>query len=170
MDILNTLLKSALLLSLLSFSSSAQTFEQNGVKDGNIRLSVSLYTEQPEDEPNSANFDALVGYFVSSDIETMISVGLEKMKGADEFYYRLTPGVNYYFYKAPIFTPYIGARLYYWNSSYEYIKEKKGSSLCIGSHLFVNENVAITPEFGVDFIDFDTNDGTYFSTSLTYFF
>jgi hypothetical protein len=164
--------KMVIVLSILSSFTLSKSFEQNGVKDGNMRVSTNFYFEQPkdEDDSNSANLNTQIGYFMNNRVEVMFSLGLEKMKGADEFYYRLTPGINYYFYKTPIITPYFGARLYYWNSSYEYIVEEKGSSLCIGSHLFISEDVAISPEFGIDFVDFNSNDGTYLSTALTYFF
>jgi hypothetical protein len=170
MIFLKLVIKLTILLPLFTSFALSQSFEQNGVKDGNVRLSMSLYSEQPQDESNSADFDIQSGYFINDNIEILFRLGLEKMRGADEFYYRLTPGLNYYFYNTPIFTPYVGARVYYWNSSYEYIQEKKGSSLSIGSHFFVNENVAISPELGIDFIDFESKDATYFSTSLSYFF
>ena len=157
-------------LVLLTSFGFAQTFEQNGVKDGNIKLSASLYSQQPtdNDDDDTINFNSQVGYFLNDNIEILLGLNTEvKQK---EIYYTLSPGVNYYFYKTLIFTPYVGAQLYYQNTSFEYIKEKIGSTLYVGTHVFITENIAITPEFGTNFIDFKSNKSTYFNTFLTYFF
>ena len=155
-------------LVLLTSFGFAQTFEQNGVKDGNIKLSASLYTQQPTDGDDNVNFNGQVGYFLNDNIEVLLGLNAETRQ--EEIYYTLSPGVNYYFYKTPIFTPYIGGQFYYWNTSFEYIKEEKGSTLYLGTHAFISENIAISPEFGTNFVDFESNQGTYFNTFLTYFF
>jgi len=163
------LAKVTLILPLLTSFGLSQSFEQAGVKEGNVKVSASLYTQQPKDEDNNINFNAQIGYFFTDKIETII--GIETIsRNSDEFDYTLSPGLNYYFYKTPLVTPFIGAKFYYWNSSFEYIKEERGVTLYIGTHLFLNENVAVTPEFGVNYIDFESNKGTYFNTFLTYFF
>jgi hypothetical protein len=170
MNNFNFFAKIILMLPLLTSLGLSQSFEQDGVKEGNIKISASLYTQQPRgDEENHINFNSQIGYFINSNIETII--GLETVSRKDnEFDYTLSPGINYYFYKTPLVTPYIGAKFYYWNSSFEYIREERGATLYIGTHLFLNENIAVTPEFGVNYIDFESNKGTYFNTFLTYFF
>lgn len=160
-----------LVISLLLLTSSAlsESFEQDGVKEGNIKISASLYTQQPNEGDDSVNLNAQVGYFMNGNIETLIGLDIRTRKD-DEFDYTISPGVNYYFYKTPFITPFIGSRFYYWNTSFEYQKEEKGVSFYIGTHLFLSENIAISPEFGIDFINFESKKGTYFDTYLTYFF
>ncbi len=155
-----------LILSIIIVSSNA--FEQNGVKNGNMKVSASLYSNQDKDKYDTMNFNSQVGYFFNNSIEVL--VGLQVDVQQNEFYYTLSPGVNYYFYKTPIMTPYIGGQIFYKNTSNEYVREKKGNTFYIGTHLFVSEDIAVTPEFGVRYLDFETDKGTYFNTFLTYFF
>ena len=144
------------------------TFEQNGVKDGNTRVSASLYSNQNRDEYDTINFNAQLGYFATNRIEVLI--GVDTITQQDNTYFTLSPGVNYYFYNTPIVTSYIGTQYYYWNTTNEYIKEKDGMTFYVGTHIFLSENVAVTPEFGSIYLDFDNNKGTYFNTFLSYFF
>jgi hypothetical protein len=143
-------------------------FEQNGVKDGNIKISASLYSNQEEDKYDTMNFNSQVGYFYNSSVEFLVGLQIDIQQ--NELYYTLSPGINYYFYKTPIITPYIGGQIFYKNTSNEYIREKKGNTFYLGTHLFVSEDIAVTPEFGVRYLEFETKKGTYFNTFLTYFF
>jgi len=143
-------------------------FEQNGVKDGNMKISISLISEQDDNKYNTMDFYSQFGYFYKDNIEFIFGLQLEVFR--EELYFTLSPGFNYYFYNMPIFTPYIGGQFFYKNTTYEYIREKKGDKFYMGGHLFISENIALTPEFGITYYDFDEKKGTYFNTLLTYFF
>jgi hypothetical protein len=152
---------------LTSIGSSA-SFEQNGVNEGNVKLSAALYSTQSSDEFDTFGLTTQLGYFFTDRIEVLIGLDIDVER--DEIYYTLAPGISYYFYKTLITSSYIGAKLYYWNTSNEYIEEKKGNTFYLGTDLFISENVAITPEIGINYLDFKTKKGTYFNTYLTYFF
>lgn len=153
------------LLSTLSFGAS---FEQNGVQEGNVKFSAALYSTQSDDEFNTFGLNTQLGYFFTDRLEVLLGLDIDTQR--DEVYYTIAPGVSYYFYKTAITTSYLGAKLYYWNTSNEYIMEEKGNTFYLGTDFFISENVAITPEVGVNFLDFETKKGTYFNTFLTYFF
>jgi len=156
-------------LALLAIIASyGNAFEQNGVKNGNTRVSASLYSSQDIDEYNTINFNAQLGYFATNKIEALI--GLDTITQQNNTYFTISPGLNYYFYNRPIITSYIGTQYYYWNTTNEYIREKDGIKFYVGTHIFLSENVAVTPEFGSIYLDFDKNKGTYFNTFLSYFF
>ncbi len=153
------------LLSTLGFSAS---FEQNGVKEGNIKFSAALYSTQSSDEFDTFGFNTQLGYLVTDRVEILLGLDIDTQR--EEFYYTLSPGISYYFYKTPITTSYVGLKLYYWNTSNEYIKEQKGNTFYLGTDVFISENIAITPEVGVNYLNFETKKSTYFNTFLTYFF
>ena len=144
------------------------SFEQNGVNEGNVKLSAALYSTQSSDEFDTFGLTTQLGYFLTDRIEILIGLDIDVER--DEIYYTLAPGISYYFYKTLITSSYIGAKVYYWNTSNEYIEEEKGNTFYLGTDLFISENVAITPEIGVNYLDFKTKKGTYFNTYLTYFF
>ncbi len=166
MEFFTKVLQITLLLSIVVFNSEA--FEQNGVKAGNIKISASLYSNQDKDKYNTMDFNSQLGYFYNSNIEFLVGLQIETQQG--EIYYTLSPGLNFYFFKTPIVTPYVGGQVFYKNTSNEYIREKKGDAIYIGTHLFISENIAISPEFGARYLEFETEKGTYFNTFLTYFF
>ncbi len=170
MKFLKKIVKSFILVGLIVLNSNA--FEQNGVKDGNIKISGSLVSTQPKSGLNKMDLYFEVGDFYNDNIEVLIGLQLEvqEMQKNNELFYTLSPGVNYYFYKTPLITPYIGGQFFYKNTSYEYVRETKGSKFYIGTHVFITENIAMTPEFGTIYKDFDIEKGTYFNTFFTYFF
>ncbi len=153
------------LMSILGWGAS---FEQNGVKEGNVKFSASLYSTQSSDKSDTFGFNTQLGYLLSDRVEILLGLNIDTQR--EEIYYTLSPGISYYFYKTPITTSYIGLKLYYWNSSNEYIKEEKGNTFYLGTDFFISENVAITPEIGINYLDFNSEKGTYFNTFLTYFF
>jgi hypothetical protein len=161
--------KIAFPLFLLTTHSFAVQFEQNGVKDGNIKLSLGLYSTH-NDKENADNYtlDTQVGYFVNDSLE--LYLGLKTDTANDDTMFVLSPGINYYFYKTPTVTPYIGFQYYYQNTTNEFIEALEGNTLYIGTHVFLNENVAVTPEFGINYMDFTEQQNTYFNTFLSYFF
>ena len=166
MSFMRKILQQFLILYLLTLNLSA--FEQNGVKSGNMKISATLSSNQDNDDYNTADFYSQIGYFYNKNIEVLIGLQLEEKQ--KEIYYTPSIGANYYFYNSPIITPYIGGQIFYKNTTNEYIREKKGDKFYIGTHLFISEDVAITPEYGVIYLDFNTEKGTYFNTFLTYFF
>jgi len=161
--------KLGIILVLLTVYSQSATFEQNGVKDGNIRVSLGFYSEHNDDDKgDSYDLETQIGYFLNDDVE--IYLGVSTFTNYEDTTFILSPGFNYYFYKTPILTPYVGAQYYYQNTTNEFIESKEGSTFYIGTHFFVNENVAFTPEFGVNYIDLKERKNTYFNTFLSYFF
>jgi len=162
-------IKNIPLLLLFSFPVLTQAFENNGVKEGNMRLSMGFFSEYNDDEhDDSYNLDTKIGYFINKDSE--IYFGINIITELKDTKFVLSPGINYYFYQTPLLTPYIGIQYYYQNTTNKYIKAKEGSTLYIGTHFFLNENVALTPEFGINYVHFPKQKNTYFNTSLSYFF
>ncbi len=96
-----------------------------------------------------------------------VGMKLEMFKG--DLSYTLSPGFNIYLYNAPTFTPYIGGQLFY-RGSVGYGDDEVGDKLYAGSHIFISENVAITPELGVTYDNFNERGESYFNTFLTCFF
>jgi hypothetical protein len=162
-------IKTIHLFLLFSFSSLAQAFENNGVKDGNIRFSMGFFSEY-NDEKNhdSYDLDTQMGYFINNNFEIYFGINVGTQVKHTKFV--LSPGINYYFYQTPVLTPYIGIQYYYQNTTNEFIKAQEGNTLYIGTHFFLNENVAVTPEFGINYMNFTEQKNTYFNTSLSYFF
>lgn len=159
----------ALLLILLNVHLFAVTFEQNGVKDGNVKFSLNLIsTQNNKDDENTNIINTKIGYFFSDSLEIYLGVDIDTIYNDTRF--TLSPGVSYCFYKTPILTPYIGLQYYYKNTTNEYLKAQEGNTYYLGTHVFLNENVALTPEFGVNYLDFKEQQNTYFTTSLSYFF
>ena len=163
------LIKIGMIWLLFNSYAFSERFEQNGVKDGNIRLSLGFYSEQNDkDKPDTYNLETQVGYFVNDNIEAYFGINTATKNKDTTFV--LSPGINYYFYKTPIFTPYIGFQYYYQNTTNEYVEAQEGNTFYLGTHIFLNENVALSPEFGVNYIDFKEKKNTYFNTFLSYFF
>ena len=153
---------------LIFYILNLNAFEENGVKSGNMKLSTTLSSNQDNNEYNTAIFYSQIGYFYNKNIEFL--VGLELEEKQKELYYTPSIGVDYYFYNTPIITPYIGGQIFYKNTTNEYIREKKGHKFYIGTDIFISENIAITPEYGIMYIDFNIEQGTYFNALLSYFF
>lgn len=168
MNILKKTLTSALVLTALSSFASAVPFEQNGVKEGNDKLSVALYTTFPDEGDESISINGQYGHFFSDDIEVLLDVFSSTSQG--ETFYMLSPGVNYYFAKTPTLTPYVGAQVYYYDTTISGIDPSFGNKLAIGAHKFFNENVAVTPEAGAQFYEFEDYLQSYVNLYLTYFF
>ena len=164
----NYFIKVAIVSTLISTFAFGASFEQNGVADGNVKFSAALYSTQNSDEYDTLGFNTQLGYFFTDRLEVLLGLDIDTQR--NEIYYTLAPGVSYYFYKTAITTSYLGAKLYYWNTSNEYVMEEKGNTFYLGTDFFISENVAITPEVGINFLDFDEKKGTYFNTFLTYFF
>lgn len=175
MKILKTTIVS---LSLLSTLSSAVSFEQNGVKDGNDRVSIGLTSivHYNSGSDGSGTLYGEYGHFLTDNIELGIYT-LSSFSGGDVLYHIGALG-NYYFLKTPTLTPYIGAKYYYtdWTKD-AYRKDgskidysSNGNDFHIGAHKFFSENLALTSEVGSQFIDFTEYSSTYFNLNLTYFF
>ena len=140
-------------LILLNMHLFATTFEQNGVKDGNILLSLNLIsTQNDKDAEDKYIINTKVGYFFSDDLEIYLGVNTNSTYKHTQFV--LSPGINYYFYNTLVLTPYIGFQYYYQNTTNEFIESQEGNTYYLGTHVFLNENVALTPEFGVNYLDF----------------
>jgi len=103
---LKRVIRHLVLLAIIATYGNA--FEQNGVKDGNTRVSASLYSNQNRDEYDTINFNAQSGYFAMNKIEVLI--GIDTITQQDNTYFTLSPGVNYYFYNTPIVISYIGTK------------------------------------------------------------
>ncbi len=188
MKILKNILVSILVLSTLTIASS---FEQNGVKEGNNRVSIGLNSiiDNDDGEDPTGTFYGEYGKFITDDIEfdiyTLISLNNVKNKNANYKYhddsyitYHIGVGANYYFLKTPTLTPYIGAKYYYTDSTLDVDRadgssvdfSSNGANIHMGLHKFFSENLAITPEIGSTFVDFSDYMSSYANIYLTYFF
>jgi hypothetical protein len=165
MSLIKTIIFMFLLLGTFSWASS---FEQNGVKEGNDRVSVGLYTTIPDEGDDSVTFYGTYGHFINDDIELSLATTVTA-SGGDTFYW-LKPGANYYFLKTPTLTPYAGASIYYFDSTIDNADSDYGSELHIGAHKFLSENMAVTGEAGSSFYEFDEYLQSYVNLYLTYFF
>jgi len=167
MKILRNALVSLLMLSTLS---TAGTFEQNGVKEGNDRISVTLLTTVPDKGDNRITIQAQYGRFMTDDLELLLE-GNSYLFGSDMSLTTVGVGANYYFAKTPILTPYIGAEAYLYHIKVGGNSDDlNGADIHIGTHYFLNENAAITPVIGSQFVDFTDYTQSYANIYLTYFF
>ena len=160
-------------ISILAMStlSSAGTFEQNGVKEGNSRVSASARISIPDEGDESIQFFGQYGRYLTDDIEVMLDV-FTHTQDANTIY-MIGPGVNYYFAKTPTLTPYVGTQVYYTDyltddDNIDY--SSTGLKVYLAAHKFLSEDFAITPEVGAQFIDFEDYTESYVNVYLTYFF
>ena len=175
MNILKSTIASLVLLSTMA---TAVSFEQSGVKEGNDRISIGLYTTLHNDNGSdpTASLYGQYGKFVTDDIElvldlfTNLSTNRETNDAA--ITYMVGPGINYYFAKTPTMTPYVGTQVFYSDVITDEDGEfdAHGSKYYVGFHKFFNENVSITPELSVQLFDFTDYSSTNLNVYLTYFF
>ena len=166
MNLLKKTLTSVVMLSALS--STASAFEQNGIKEGNNRVSASARLSVPDEGDKSITLLGQYGYFLSDDVELMLDL-FSSTSGSDTFYL-LGFGANYYFAKTPTLTPYVGAQYYNSGMTGNSDLSANGDKIYVGAHQFLSENFAITPEGGAQFVDFTDYTETYLNVYLTYFF
>ena len=155
-------------LLLLGTVASAGTFEQNGVKEGNNKVSIGLYGTYPDEGDTAMTLYGGIGHFLTDDLELAFNT-LVTARSGDTFYY-LKPGANYYFLKTPTLTPYVGGNIYYFDSTADNVDSDYGINYHVGAHKFFTENAALTAEVGVDYFEFDTYLQSYSNLYLTYFF
>ncbi len=174
---MNFLKKAVASLLILGAISQAGTFEQNGVKEGNNRVSVGLTSiiDNDDGSDGSGTLYGQYGRFVTDDIE--VSSYIFTSLNSGDVDYQIAIGANYYFLKTPTLTPYVGAQYYYTDSTRDVkVNGKKvdfssnGNNIHIGAHKFFSENFAISPEIGSRFVDFTDYTNTYANIYLTYFF
>ncbi len=186
-------LKKALvsLLILGTLTTTINAFEQNGVKEGNNRISIGLNSiiDNESGEDPTGTFYGEYGKFITDDIEldiyTLVSLNNVKNKNPNYTYhsdsyitYHIGLGGNYYFLKTPTLTPYVGAKYYYTDNTLDIDKQNgkkidfssNGANIHIGLHKFFSENLAVTPEIGSTFVDFNDYLSSYANIYLTYFF
>jgi len=168
MKTLTKTLTSLMLLTVSTSILSASTFEQNGIKEGNNRISAGIYTSVPDEGDASVTIYGELGHFLTDDIELALATTVMSSKG-DTFYY-IKPGANYYFLKTPTLTPYAGGHIYYFDSTADNSESTYGNNYHIGAHKFFSENFALTGEAGLDFFEFTDYLQTYTNIYLTYFF
>jgi hypothetical protein len=175
MKFLKNTLASILMVSTLS---TAGTFEQGGVKEGNDRVSIGLYTTLHNDNgaDASATLYGQYGKFLTDDIEVLLDVftattGAQQSDDTD-IVYMVGPGINYYFAKAPTLTPYVGTQIFYSDkiTDDDGDFDAHGSKYYVGFHKFLNENASVTPELSVQLFDFTEYSSTNLNVYLTYFF
>ncbi|CAA6816814.1 MAG: Unknown protein [uncultured Sulfurovum sp.] len=165
---MNFLKKTLTSLVLLSALSTAATFEQNGIKEGNNRISASARVSVPDEGDNSITLLAQYGHFLTDDIEVMVDL-FSNTANSDTFYL-LGLGANYYFAKTPTLTPFVGGQYYNSGLTGNSDLSANGTKVYLGAHQFLSENFAITPEAGAQFIDFSEYSEAYLNVYLTYFF
>lgn len=162
---LSTLL---LLAASSSILSAAPTFEQTGVKEGNNRVSLGIYTTVPDGGDASVSLYGEFGHFLTDDIELSFAGIINRSSG--ETFYNLKPGAKYYFLKTPTLTPYVGTNVYYFDSTQDNADATFGNNYHVGAHKFFTENVAVTGEAGLDFFEFTDYLQSYTNIYFTYFF
>ena len=171
MKFLKNTLASLLILTTLS---TAGTFEQNGVKEGNNRVSASARLTLPDGGDTTVQLLGQYGKFMTDDIEIMIdafsATFTNKQTKKKKISYLLGLGGNYYFAKKPTLTPYIGGEYYHSGAIDDTGYGVNGLNIHIGAHQFLSENFAITPEAGSMFFDFTDYSQSYLNVYLTYFF
>ncbi len=166
MNYLKTAVASLLMLGTLTTTVSA--FEENGIKEGNDKISVGVYTSIPKKGDTGVNIYGGLGHFLTNDIELVFDTTVSTRDGDTS--YSLRPGGNYYFMKTPTLTPYIGANIYYYNSTSDYEDSSYGTNYHIGAHQFFSEKAALTLEVGMDFSELTDYVQSYSNVYLTYFF
>jgi len=182
MNFLKTTVASLLLFGSLA---TAGTFEQNGVKEGNDRISValnSIFSKDKEDTTgdyhSSGNLILQYGRFLTDDIE-LSAYTYTSFFGGQYINYQIAVGANYYFLKTPTLTPYMGIQYYYTDTTKDYYStttgkkidmSSNGDNIHLGLHKFFTEDFAISPEVGARFFEFTDYTDSYGRIYLTYFF
>ncbi len=164
MKVLKSILVSILVLSTLV---SASSFEQNGVKEGNNKISIGLYGILPDEGDKSITLYGQAGHFFTNNLEGLLDIYTVTSKG-DTVYY-IAPGVNFYFAKTPILTPYVGTQVYHFGTTADDTTSYGGRAY-IGADYFLNENAAVTPEVGSEFFELNDYLQSYVKIYLSYFF
>jgi len=157
------------LVSTLLYSNS---FGQNGVAQGNSRLSLGLYGEKEYKNNKSElsiKVEANYGKFLSDNSEILLKV--RDTTNLDFHKYKLDVAYSFYFLKEPTLTPYIGTELgISGNTEINEDKVLNEQGLYLGVHQFFTPNIALTPEVGIEFTNFNEMSENYFSLYLSYFF
>ena len=164
MKILKNVLASILVLSTLA---TAGTFEQNGVKEGNNKISVGLYGIMPDKGDESITLYGQAGHFFTDNLEGLLDIYTVTSNGDTAYY--LAPGVNFYFAKTPVLTPYVGTQVYHFGSTGSDVSSYGGRAYA-GANYFLSENAAITPEAGAEFFELNEYLQSYVKVYLSYFF
>ena len=165
---MKNLKKTLVFLLILSSLSTASTFEQNGVKEGNNRISASARFTVPDKGDKSLQLLGQYGRFLTDDVEVMVDL-FSSTVDSDTFYL-LGLGANYYFAKTPTLTPYVGVQYYRSGLTGNSNLTANGTRAYVGTHQFLSENFAVTPEAGALFFDFSEYSQSYVNVYLTYFF
>lgn len=157
-----------LFLSTILYSNS---FEQNGVKEGNSRVSVGLYGERhylQSSENLDIKFNATYGKFLSDSFE--ISLKLKDNTDFKDHIYKIDSGYNFYLFKELTYTPYIGFELGISGNTRVNSKTINEEGIYLGIHNFFSENIALTNEIGFELTDLKKATETYYNIYITYFF
>ena len=164
--------KIIIIISLLTTILYSKAFEQNGVKEGNSRLSIGLYGEK-EYKNNKSELNIKIegnyGNFISDNSEILLKV--RDTTNLSYHKYKLDTAYSFYFLKQPTLTPYLGVELGI--SGDTQISEDKifnEQGFYFGLHQFFTENISLTPEMGIEFTNFNEMTENYFSLYLSYFF
>ncbi len=157
-----------LFLSTILYSNS---FEQNGVKEGNSRVSVGLYGERhylQSSENLDIKVNATYGKFLSDSFE--ISLKLKDSTDFKNHIYKIDSGYNFYLFKELTYTPYIGFELGISGNTRVNSKTINEEGIYLGIHNFFSENIALTNEIGFELTDLKKATETYYNIYITYFF
>jgi len=160
------------LFTLLSTFLYSNSFEQNGVVQGNSRLSIGLYAEK-EYKDNKSDLSIKIegnyGKFISDNSEVLLKV--RDTTNLDYHNYKLDVAYSFYFWKQPTLTPYVGTELgIAGNTEINDDKVLNEQGIYLGFHQFFTPNIALTPEVGIEFTNFNEMSENYFSLYLSYFF
>ena len=160
------------LFALFSTFLYSNTFEQNGVVQGNSRLSIGFYGEKEYKDNKSElsiKIEGNYGRFISNNSEILLKV--RDTTNLDYHNYKLDIAYSFYFLKQPTLTPYIGTELgISGNTEINEDRVLNEQGLYFGFHKFFTEHIALTPEVGIEFTNFNEMSENYFSLYLSYFF
>ncbi len=147
----------------------ANTFEKNGIKKGNSRISIGLLQEKNiiQSKESIIKLDFTYGKFLTDKNE--ISLQIHDSTDFRNHSYKIDVSYNYYFFKNPTFTPYVGFETGVTGDTFN-DKLNNEYGISIGVHKFFTENLAVTIETGIDFIDIKSLSEQYTNINLTYFF
>jgi hypothetical protein len=161
--------------SALAFgASSAQAFEQQGIKNGNQSLSMfgSISVTSPEtgDSSTTGMVGGSIGSVVTDNVEIELGFTLvgNESNGSTTSALFMRPAVKYHFVSSNVtMVPYVGAYGSLGSSeSGGFSTSMYGGGVSAGANMFISENVAFYPEAQFEALTVDSSGATSTSTSF----
>ena len=166
--IFSTILLSTTYVNAFVGLGGVESFHQKGLEKGNTKFSVALFSSKPDEGDSRIALNTQLGKLLTTDIEVLTGLSVSTSNGDTN--YDLSGGINYYFLKTETLTPFIGSQLGFSSSTNSASDSSFSDSIYLGAHKFLNERTAVTPETGLQFVDFTDYQEVYFNIYLTFFF